>query len=305
MTYNEDNIKKNEMQASPNQPLENPMQQAAVVPNPETPYIGIDGRPYYDAKSLQEADQAYLERTNPYIGKDGKYYQTREELHAANDAYIDSMYGDANKKYDKTQIEDHMTTEPSSVEDGFNPVTGNYDFLSLTSFDEICLMLASNENVPASVLELLNERYDNDKVREAVQKNPVWIKYQESKKQNVEPEHTEEVSQEPDTLDVSQVDLGKFSEVTQTSSGVATPDETQTLDTPDALDLPQMDFSSPTETVPNYNAPAVPSTPIVPDTIDVPQMDFRSASETMPNFESATIPDGVTFEPVSTEQQSL
>ena len=51
--------------------------------------IGKEGKDYYDIKSLDAANKAYIERMYAFIGRDGREYSTTKELDAANKIYDD------------------------------------------------------------------------------------------------------------------------------------------------------------------------------------------------------------------------
>ena len=69
-------------------------------------YIGKDGKYYYDKKSLDLANKAYIESMYKFIGKDGRQYSTPEELRAANRIYEEEIFPKIEKQdfYDNNEI---------------------------------------------------------------------------------------------------------------------------------------------------------------------------------------------------------
>ena len=52
---------------------------AADIEKRKFAYIGKDGKDYYDIKSLDSANKAYIERMYTFIGRDGREYSTTKE----------------------------------------------------------------------------------------------------------------------------------------------------------------------------------------------------------------------------------
>ena len=62
---------------------------------------------YYDKKSLDLANKAYIESMYKFIGKDGRQYSTPEELQAASKMYEETMFPKIDKQdiyYDNPEI---------------------------------------------------------------------------------------------------------------------------------------------------------------------------------------------------------